>query len=158
MRETMALSRPQRHHQAAVARFKSGKAKPPTRKQAQAWLAPIRNALAQIRSGSVDAIRGYPVTRLHTGDDYARIDWCINGFVALIDRLIPSLDTAPMRRLAKKLELGTPLHMADVDACTGLLHGVESALIKMPRQTLIDAALVEQINIELERLGVKEAA
>ena len=154
----MSLTRLQLHHQSTVARFRAGKAKPPTRKQAQAWLAPIRNALAQIRSGSVAAIRGYPVTRLHSGDDYARIDWCINGFVALIDRLMPSIDTAPMRRLAKKLELGTPLHLADVDACTGLLHQTENALIKIPRQTLIDAALIEQINIELERIGAKEAA
>ncbi len=154
----MSLSRLQRHHQATVARYRAGKTKPPTRKQAQAWLAPIRSALAQIRSGTVDAIRGYPVTRLHTGDDYARIDWCINGFVALIARLMPALDTLPMRRLAKKLELGTPIHMPDVDACTGLMHQVENALIKMPRSTLIDAALVEQINIELERIGIKNAA
>lgn len=154
----MPIDRLTRHRQATVARFRAGKAKPPTRKQAQAWLAPIRAALAEIRTGSVDAIRGYPVTRLHTGDDYARTDWAINGFVALIDRLMPDLDTATLRRLAKKLELGTPLHLADVDACTGLLHQVETRLIKLPRQTLIDAALVEQINIELERLGVKEAA
>lgn len=154
----MSLTRLQRHHQATIARYRAGKVKPPTRKQAQAWLAPIRNALAQIRSGTVDAIRGYPVTRLHTGDDYARIDWCINGFVALIDRVMPGAHTAPMRLLAKKLELGTPLHLADVDACTGLLHQVENTLIKTPRQTLIDAALIEQINIELERIGAKEAA
>jgi hypothetical protein len=154
----MPIDRPTRHRQATVARFKAGKAKPPTRKQAQAWLAPIRAALAELRSGSVDAIRGYPVTRLHSGDDYARIDWCLNGFVALIDRLMPELSTTPLRRLAKKLEIGTPLHLADLDACVGTLHQVETALIRLPRQTLIDAALVEQINVELERLGVKEAA
>lgn len=154
----MPLNRTQRHRQAIVASYKAGKAKPPTRKQAQAWLAPIRNALAELRSGSVDAIRGYPVTRLHTGDDYARIDFCINGFVALIDRLLPALATEPLRRLARKLELGTPLRMEDIDACTGLLHAVENGLLKLPRQTLLDAALVEQINIELERIGVKEAA
>ncbi len=154
----MPLDRTQRHRQAIIASYKAGKVKPPTRKQAQSWLSPIRNALTELRSGNVDAIRGYPVTRLHTGDDYARIDWCINGFVALIDRLMPALDTGPLRRLAKKLELGTPLRMEDIDACAGLLHAVEGGLLKLPRQTLIDAALIEQINVELERIGVKEAA
>lgn len=154
----MPMTRLQRHHQAAVARYQAGKQKAPTRKQAQAWLAPIVGALAELRSGSVDAIKGYPVTRLGAGDDYARIDWAINGFLALLDRLMPDLDTAPLSRLAKLLEIGTPLRLADLDACTGVLHQIESRLIKIPRQTLVDTALIEQINIELERIGVKEAA
>ena len=154
----MPLTRTQRHRQAISANHQAGKQKPPTRKQAQAWLAPIRNALSDLRSGTVDAIRGYPVTRLHAGDDYARIDWCINGFVVLTDRLMPDVDTVALRRLSKKLEIGTPLVLADIDACVGPLHQVESRLIKLPRQTLIDAALIEQINIELERLEIRDAA
>lgn len=154
----MPMTRAQLRHAAAVAKYQAGKRKPPTRKQAQSWLAPITDALAELRSGTVDAIRGYPVTRLGAGDDYARIDWAINGFLALLDRLMPDLDTAPLSRLSVKLAVGTPLHLADIDACVGVLHQIEARLIKIPRQTLIDTALVEQINIELERLGVKEAA
>jgi hypothetical protein len=46
-----------------------------TRRQAQSWLAPIRSALRSIdRTGEAEAVQGYIVTRLHAGDDYARID------------------------------------------------------------------------------------
>lgn len=154
----MPLTRAQRHHQTAVAQYKAGKAKPPTRRQAQGWLKPITDALADLRTGSVDSIRGYPVTRLGLGDDYARIDWAINGFLALLDRLMPDLDTVPLSRLSIKLAVGTPLQLADLDACVGTLHQIEARLIKIPRQILTDTALTEQINVELERLGIKEAA
>ena len=38
------MTRQQMRQQAAIARYKAGKQKPPTRAQAQAWLAPIRKA------------------------------------------------------------------------------------------------------------------
>lgn len=98
--------------------YKAGHHKPPTRKQAKAWLAPIRRAMAELKSGEVDAHRGYVITRLNPSDtDFARIDHCINGFTAMMDRLI-----------------------------------------KFTRAALKDAAVTEQINIELELAGLKEAA
>ena len=45
-----------------------------TRKQIRAWLAPMRSCFAQMRSGEVDSIRGYAVTRLDQKDEYARTE------------------------------------------------------------------------------------
>ena len=47
----MPMTRQQMRQQAAIARYKAGKQKPPTRAQAQAWLAPIRKAFAEIKTG-----------------------------------------------------------------------------------------------------------
>ena len=59
-----------------------------TRRQTRHWLQPIRKAFSEIKAGEVDTIRGYPVTRIDHADEYARTDWAINGFVALLERLL----------------------------------------------------------------------
>lgn len=155
----MPMTRQQRRHQAAVARYQAGKQKPPTRKQAAAWLAPIRKALAEIRTGEVDAVRGYAITRIHWADeDFARVDHAINGFMALINRLMPDIDTAPMKRLSKKLEAGILLDANEVIECQALVGTIEDRLLEFRRCDLTDAANTEMLIIELERLGLKEAA
>lgn len=140
------------HYLAACDRYDAGKIKPPTRKQAQALLSPIRKALIEIKSGEVDSHRGYAITRLHHADnDFARVDFCINGFTAMLDRLAPDFDTRPLKVVSRKLANGVLLTVPEIDAC-------ESLLITFSRQQLKDAALTEQINIEMERHGIKEAA
>ena len=102
---------------------------------------------------------GYPITRIHWADnDVARIDHAINGFVALMERLMPDLDTVPMKRLGKKLEAGVLLEPNEVTACQALIDTVEDRLLKFKRSDLVDAANTEMVVIELERLGLKEAA
>ncbi len=155
----MPLTRAQRHRQAISANYQSGKQKPPTRKQAATWLAPIRKALAEIRTGEVDAVRGYAITRIHWADeDFARVDHAINGFMALINRLMPDIDTGPMKRLSKKLEAGILLEVGEVMECQALVGTIESRLLEFRRCDLTDAANTEMLIIELERLGFKEAA
>lgn len=157
--QTPSKARLLRHHRTAVARYQAGKQQHPTRKQVAAWLAPIRRAFNEIRAGEVDAHRGYAITKIHWSDnDFARIDHCINGFVAMLDRLAPDFDTGPMKRVSKKLESGILLTHTEVDACFSLLKECESLLIKFKRSDLTNAACTEQINIELELLGLKEAA
>lgn len=152
----MSLSRVQLHHQSVVAQYHAGHSKPPTRKQAKSWLAPIRKALGEIKAGEVDAVRGYPITKMHNADeDYARIDYAINGFVAMIVRLMPDFDTSPMDSLAKKLANGILLEVGEIDACFALINDCEDRLITFSRQALKEAADTEMINIELERLGLK---
>ena len=92
---------------ASCDRFVADKNKPPTRKQARAWLDPIRKAFNEIKTGEVDSHRGYAITRIHHADnDFSRIDHAINGFVALIERLMPDFDVATIKRVSKKLENG----------------------------------------------------
>lgn len=155
----MSLTRQQQRHRAACARFKAGHQKPPTRAQAKAWLAPIRKSLIEMRSGEVDAYRGYAITRIHHADnDFARIDHAINGFTALLDRLAPDLDTSALKKVSKKLEAGILLEHNEIDACFAVLNACEDRLITFRRCDLTDAANTEMVNIELERLGIKEAA
>src|SRR5574343_1242893 len=132
----MTLSRPQLRHQAVISQYRAGHTKPPTRKQVQAWLSPIRKALSEIKTGEVDAVRDdederiYPITRLHSHDeDYARIDHAINGFAALIIRLMPDFDMTPMDRLANKLANGVLLEVAEIDTCFALLNDAENRLM-----------------------------
>jgi hypothetical protein len=155
----MPLTRQQLRHQAAIARYQAGRHKPPTRKQMQAWLDPIRKAMAEIRTGEVDAYRGYPITRIHHADnDFARVDFAINGFLALITRLMPDCDVTPLQRLSKKLENGVLLSLDEVTECGVLLNAIEDKLLTFTRAQLKDAADLEMIIIELERLDIKEAA
>lgn len=153
------MTRQQLRHQAAIARYKAEKQKPASRKQLSAWLDPIRKAFIELRSGEVDAHRGYPITRFHAADeDFARIDYSINGFVGMLTRLIPDFDLLPMIRLSKKLENGILLTVEEIDVCIAMIEPIEKRLMKFTRAQLIDAANTESILIELESLGLKEAA
>ena len=70
---------------------------------------------------------------------------------------MPALDTGPLKRVSKKLETGVLLAAAELDNCFALLNTVENQLLTYTRSQLKDAALTEQINIELELLGIKSA-
>ena len=63
-----------------------------------------------------------------------------------------------MRKVSKKLEHGVLIEYHEVDACFVTLNACEDLLLTFKRATLIDAANTESINIELELLGLKEAA
>lgn len=129
-----------------------------TRREMRAWLAPMRRCFAEMRQGEVDSIRGYAVTRLHASDDYARVDFCIAGFRALLDRLLPEIDTAPLSLIERRLAAGTPLTVAQIDAGLALLRHCEDALLRFSREEVKAAVLVEQCVIELDALGIREAA
>lgn len=130
-----------------------------TRRQAQTWLSPIRKSLRKIaETGEADSVQGYAVTRLHTGDDYARIDYCIAGFRALMGRLWPELDCNPLEKIEKRLAAGIHLEQGDLISAFRLLNDVEKKLMKRTVREVKDAVLAEQIAIELEGLGLKAAA
>ena len=88
----------------------------------------------------------------------SRIDFCINGFVALIDRLCPSIDTSILKRISKALENGVPLTIAEIDNALSLLHRCEDRLIKRTVAEVKPAVLTEQVCIEIDELGLREAA
>lgn len=124
-----------------------------TRRQIRSWLSPMRRTFAEIKSGEVDAIRGYAVTRLDEKDSYARIDFCIAGFRALIARLCPAIDCSPLERIEKKLAAGSPLTVSEINEALTLLNHCENELIKTTVSDLKDAVLTEQIAIELDALA-----
>lgn len=130
-----------------------------TRRQAQSWLSPMRAAMRQIAdTGEAETVQGYAVTRLHSGDDYARVDFCIAGFRALMARLWPDLDCAPLHKLEKRFAAGVLIERDDLVAAFRLLNDVEKRLMKKTVKEVKAAVLAEQIIIEMEALGIKEAA
>ena len=129
-----------------------------TRKQMKSWLAPMRDCFAQIRADNVDSIGGYAVTRLDHTDEYARIDHCIAGFRALIARLCPQIDVSALEKIEKKLAQGVPLTITEIDAALSLIRKCEDALVKNTVQEIKDAVITEQVCIELDELGLREAA
>ena len=98
-----------------------------TRRQARAWLAPMRAALRAMRAGEVDAVRGYPVTRMNLRDDYVRIDFCIAGFRGLIERLEIAVDLTPLATIEKRLAAGVLFTVASIDHALASLRQVEAA-------------------------------
>jgi hypothetical protein len=154
----MAMTRMQLKMAKLQAQHAAGRLHRPHRARLQRWLEPVRKAFKEMRTGEMLAVKGYPVTSLHTGDDLARIDHCINGFVAMIERLDTGLDISPLRKVSTKLENGVLLTVQEIDACFALLNASETALLRFSRGHLADVAKIEQINIEFERMGLKEAA
>lgn len=120
----------------------------------------MRRTFREMRdTGAVDSVQGYAVTRLHTGDDYARVDYCIAGFRALIERLFADMiDISPLIRIEKRLAAGLMIERADLVATFATLNDIEGRLMKKTVAEVKESVLAEQINIELEQLGIKEAA
>jgi len=125
-----------------------------TRAKARAWLSPIRDCLGSIRrTGESDEIGGHAVTRLHESDDYARIDYCIAGFLGLTDELCPQVDDAPLHHIQVRLETGAPLTVALIDSAFSALKRIESALVGLPLDRVKGAVLDAQIAIEFEEMA-----
>ena len=131
-----------------------------TRRQARAWLEPMRRTFREMAdTGAVDSVQGYAVTRLHSGDDYARVDYACAGFRALMARLWPGLiDCAPLARIEKRLAAGLMIEREDLTTAFALLNDIEARLMKKTVREVKDAVIAEQIVIEMEQLGLKEAA
>lgn len=150
----MGMTRLQLKYRQMQAKYEADTKRPPTRAQARAWLQPLRDAFNEMRTGEVDAVKGYAVTKLRWVDeDYARIDHCIAGFLGLTDRLFPELDTAALRKVGANLTNGVMLTHHEVDDCFRVIGKCEDLLLTVSRQTFKDAAQTEQIRIELDRLA-----
>ncbi|MFA7290923.1 MAG: hypothetical protein WC023_01620 [Rhodocyclaceae bacterium] len=125
-----------------------------SRRKVEAWLRPMRQALREMRSGEVDSIKGYAVTRLHNRDDYVRLDFCLAGFRCLINRLFPAVDTAPLLKLETRLANGVPMTVEDIDAALALLKSLEKPLMLMSAEAVSSAVMAEQVRNEMESLGL----
>lgn len=156
----MTLSRQQRHHLAACARYNAGKNKPLERRRVQSFLSPITRAFNQIVTGEtdVDAVTSIPVTRLSHKDTWEETHLCINGFVAAMERLLPEVDLDPLRWISTDLEKGKLISEKKVLTAKRILKDIEDRMVKKTWQQVMDATQTTQIEIHMEQLGFKEAA
>lgn len=152
-----AMQRVKAKHLAIQSQFDAGSTKRTPRKRIKAWLDPIRKAVKQLRTGEIDAYRGYAVTRIpHIDNDLARVDFVINGFTGMLDRVAPTICTNNLKTVSKKLAAGAMLTPREVEACFVELNACEDLLCKLSPATLKDAAHTEMIAIEFSRMGVIE--
>ena len=154
----MAMTRQQLRNKAACAKFEASKSKPLERRRVQSFLSPISKSLNQMMTGEVDAINDRAVTRLAHNDDWGNTDECINGLLAAMERLFPDIDLSPLRWVSSDLTKGKLMSEKKVLAAKRKVKEIEDRLIRCSWKQVIDAVDTTRIEIELERLGIKEAA
>ena len=98
------------------------------------------------------------MTRLHEGDDYVRVDYCIAGFQALIGRLFSNQSVQHMETIRKRLASGVLVSQATLEGALRELREVEDLLITVSRLDLQSAVLTEQISIEMGAIFQEGAA
>lgn len=155
----MAMTRAQLRRQAIIAQCKAAKDKPIERRRVKSFMEPISGAFAQILQGSVDVDdNDIPITRLPHNDEYEALDACIEGFVCAMARLLPDLNLDPLRFVASDLRKGKMMSTKKAQAAKRLLDEIEDRMCKCTWNEIARAVDTTRIEIELERIGLKEAA
>lgn len=139
-----------------AAPFWHDKAGTPSFKEALAIFKPVIESIYSLRD-DVITINGYPAFIDHQGK-LSRIDHALVGWVDCWKRIDPSIDTAPLSKLAKKLEYGSPVFEEDITACAKCLNKQISWFMVLPTEAILHHAMTEQISIQLEQMGIKETA
>lgn len=128
-----------------------------SRREAAIIIDPIRRSLMMAKTGEVDSINGYP-HMIDWRGQWSRIDEALEGWVDCWTRFQSGIDLGPLERLRKKLTNGVMLTLEEIDAALGTLRQQEKALTRLPKDFIRRQTDTELINIELEQLGIKEAA
>ena len=111
--------------------------------------------------GIVSLWRGKPIFK----DFYN--EWCelapaMNGWADCWERISRNqgidINLEPLRKLARKLDYGTPLTEDDVSSGRAVIDATRSAFVSLPVEVTRAHAVTEQIQIEVDRLNLKEAA
>lgn len=122
---------------------------------------PIYRVMEQLEFGEVECVQGRPVFEAHDGDLYeissAMIGWC-DCWQRICDAQGLMFESAPLRKLAKRLECGVPLTIDEVSAARKVIDFTRQVFAKTPVEVLRHNSVTEQIAIEFERLKLKEAA
>lgn len=122
---------------------------------------PIYTAFERLEDGEIEASRGVPIFK----DFYN--EWCelapaINGWADCWERICRaqdiSIDLEPLRKLSRKLDYGTPLTESDVSNGKSVIDATRRAFMSLPVEVTRQYAQTEQIQIEVDRLNLKEAA
>jgi hypothetical protein len=125
-----------------------------TRRQVDAWLLPMRRTLQQMRTGEINSIDGHAVTRMHDGDKYERVEWCIAGVRGLLERVIPGCDTSALLLIEDRLIADEGMTEAEIDAALSFLRSIEKPLMRLHVEAVSSAVRTEMIAIELDAIRV----
>ncbi|MBP9803274.1 MAG: hypothetical protein KBE22_00015 [Candidatus Accumulibacter sp.] len=126
-----------------------------TRRQVRARMSDARVCLVALRTtGESDAIDGYAVRRIGDDPEYFRTDWCMAGFAAVVERMLPAVDTAPLRSVEYALAADLPIDAQMIDAALRGMKAIESGMCRMTAAEVSAAAKAEEMAInEDERMA-----
>ena len=129
-----------------------------TRRQREAKVertfSPLYALVEQLRTGEVDAVRGYPV--LECWGEFMRADQVLNEVRRCFDRISPHADWAAFDAVGRRLGNGTPITDDDVETLFNTIKMAESVYRSTSLDFLRSMIRTEQIAIELD--AMKEAA
>jgi len=122
---------------------------------------PLDQLLADLYAGEVAFHGPTPVMLDHDGS-YGEIVPSLLGWTSCMERIarrldIP-LDLGPLRRLAKRIEAGILIDVADIDRAAALIERCRAVFMACPVAVRKAATNDEFIDIEIEALGLREAA
>lgn len=155
----MAMTRQQLRLQTMRDRAKAAKHKPLERRRVRAYMEPVTRAFAMILQGVVEVDdNDVPITRLSSDDEWHALDECIEGFIAVVNRLMPEIDTKPLHYVASDLHNGKAMNPKKARAAWETLRAIEDNMTRYTWQQVIDATNTTMIEAKLEAAGLKEAA
>lgn len=155
----MAMTRSQRHRAAVIAQCKAAKDKPLERRRVRSFMEPITKAFTSILQGNIEVDdNDIPITRLPHNDQWEALDACIEGFVSAMSRLFPDIDLNPLRYVASDLRKGKLMTTAKAKAAWQTIKIIEDGLTKCTWNEVASAVDTTRIEIEIERLGLRQAA
>lgn len=155
----MAMTRAQLRRAAIIAQCKAAKDKPLERRRVRSFMEPITKAFSNILQGSVEVDQNdVPITRIHHNDSWEALDACIEGFVSAMGRLLPDVDLDPLRHVASDLRKGKLMTVAKAQAAHRTLKTIEDRMTTYTWNEVSSAVDTTRIEIEIERLGLRQAA
>lgn len=155
----MAMTRAQLRRAAVIAQCKAAKDKPLERRRVRSFMEPITTAFNSILHGSIEVDENdVPITRLPHRDDWEALDACIEGFCCAMGRLMPDVDLGPLYWVASDLRKGKLMTAAKAQAAYRTLKLIEDRMTTYTWNQVASAVDTTRIEIEIERLGLREAA
>lgn len=123
--------------------------------------APIDSLIADLYTGEVSYQGPTPMMVDHDGG-LSEIVPCLIGWTSCLERIarrldIP-LDLGLMRRIAKRLEAGIMLDVADLDRMAALVNRCRAIFLSSPVHIRKACVVDEQIDIAIEEYGLRRAA
>ena len=134
----MAMTRAQLKRAAIIAQCKAAKDKPLERRRVRSFMEPI--------------------TRLPHNDKWEALDACIEGFCCAMGRLMPDVDLGPLYFVASDLRKGKLMTPAKAQAAHRTLKIIEDRMTTYTWNEVSSAVDTTRIEIEIERLGLRQAA
>ena len=154
----MPISKRPRHRHNRIKTSQAPMHLPPHPVHAWRTFEPIYVLLDQLQTGSIDAVQGRPVMRAWESNEFVEVVPALDGWICCWKRIVAgeklAIDLKPMVALFRNLKFGLMLqerHLIQAKDCTDACY---QAYLRIPRGRMIEYSRTEQIQIELESLGI----